>query len=245
MIRHTKAQRINGAEALALPESTTTIKLLTMSQFEQEKYDDAEYFFHPDSSRRIGYVQLSWYTPLAASLISNDSTKIKALTAELTELLEQDPNMRACIFTQFHNQLKCVRHAVKQEFRHVKVYQFHGGTDVKNREKHIRDFQSLAHPGPAVFLITYRAGSVGVTLTAATHVFLMEPCILPSAEVQAAGRIHRLGQTKPVGVTKFIYKDSCESSIMDLHKKIKQGDEEYIVGDELTRRAAMMLEGDI
>jgi SNF2 family DNA or RNA helicase len=85
---------------------------------------------------------------------------------------------------------------------------------------------------------------VGVTLTAATHVFLLEPCVLPSTEVQAAGRIHRLGQTKPVAVTKFIYKNSCESSIMDLHNEIKQGDEEYIVCDELTWGAARILEGD-
>ena len=148
--------------------------------------------------------------------------------------------MRACVFTQFRDQQECVRRLVTQELQ-LKVYMLHGGTEVKYREKRIREFQSLAHPGPAVFIITIRAGSVGVTLTAATHVFLMEPCILPACEVQAAGRIHRLGQTKPVGVTKLVYRESCESNIVALHNKIKEKGGGYIQGDSLSYGAAKML----
>jgi len=64
-------------------------------------------------------------------------------------------------------------------------------------------------------------------LTAASHVFLMEPCINSSEEVQAAGRINRLGQKKEIEVTKFAYKDSIESNIVALHKKITSGELQF------------------
>ena len=51
----------------------------------------------------------------------------------------------------------------------------------------------------------------------------MEPCINISDEVQAAGRIHRLGQTKPVTVTKFAYADSFESNTVELHQQVASG----------------------
>ena len=50
------------------------------------------------------------------------------------------------------------------------------------------------------------------------------------SEYQAAGRIHRLGQTKPVGVTKYVFEDSCESRIVALHERIAQGDLRYTTG---------------
>lgn len=62
-----------------------------------------------------------------------------------------------------------------------------------------------------------------MTLTAATRVYLMEPCLDPSMELQAAGRIHRLGQTKEVFVKKLCYRDSIDGAIVELHKKIKSG----------------------
>ncbi len=53
--------------------------------------------------------------------------------------------------------------------------------------------------------------------------YLMEPCLDPAVEVQAAGRIHRLGQTKPVHVIRYAFKDSPEYNITKLHKKIVAG----------------------
>jgi SNF2 family DNA or RNA helicase len=79
----------------------------------------------------------------------------------------------------------------------------------KKRSQSIRDFQESIKAveegrqikGGArakVFVATMKIGNVGITLTAATRVYLFEPCIDPATEVQAAGRIHRLGQTKNV-----------------------------------------------
>ena len=66
-------------------------------------------------------------------------------------------------------------------------------------------------------------GNVGITLTAATRVYLFEPCLDPSMEMQAAGRIHRLGQTKDVLVKRLVYRNTIEASILKLHEEIKAG----------------------
>ena len=118
------------------------------------------------------------------------------------DLKSRDPNMRAVVFTQFRD---CYGH-VKAMVQRIgmPLYCFDGSTSTKQRDQAIRAFQSSPR-GPAVFVITMLTGSVGITLTAASHVFLMEPCINPADETQAAGRIHRLGQTKPVSGTFQLY----------------------------------------
>ena len=63
--------------------------------------------------------------------------------------------------------------------------------------------------------------AVGVTLTAANRVFLMEPSPDPATELQAAGRIHRLGQTKEVLIKRFAFRNTIEHAIVDLHEEIK------------------------
>ena len=61
-------------------------------------------------------------------------------------------------------------------------------------------------PPTTVFLLSMRSGAVGINLTAANHVFLMEPAFNPALEAQAIGRAHRMGQTRPVTVKKFYIK---------------------------------------
>jgi hypothetical protein len=62
---------------------------------------------------------------------------------------------------------------------------------------------------------------------AASHVFLLEPCIDPGAELHSASRIHRLGQKRPVGVSKYVFENSCESRILKVHEKLQSGELEY------------------
>ena len=96
----------------------------------------------------------------------------------------------------------------------------------KLRERHaaIRDFQFSQGGRQAaakVFVITMKTGSVGITLTAATRVYLMEPCLDPAMEVQAAGRIHRLGQTRDVFVKRVTTIDTVEHR-MGLARRARQ-----------------------
>lgn len=69
---------------------------------------------------------------------------------------------------------------------------------------HLQAFQS--DPPTTVFLLSMRSGAVGINLTAASHVFLLEPCINPALEEQAIGRAWRMGQTRKVVVKRFYVK---------------------------------------
>ena len=64
---------------------------------------------------------------------------------------------------------------------------------------------------------------MGITLTAASRIFLMEPMLDPAVEVQAAGRIHRLGQTKDIFIKRYAFRDSIEEATNKLHERIKAG----------------------
>jgi superfamily II DNA or RNA helicase len=228
MIRHVKAQRINGSAALSLPSSTTETKILPMSPAEKKLYRNARQriagviqSIRQKSALKSTYLDMRLHAPLVQPLMNVTSSKIQQLKADLQGLQQRDAGMRAVVFTQFLDQQRHIVNAV--ESMGLKVYSLQGSTAAKARDTSIRDFQSLDEKGPAVFVITMRAGSVGITLTAASHVFLIEPCINPATEVQAAGRIHRLGQTKQVGVTKYVYGDSFETNIKTLHEKLASG----------------------
>ena len=97
-----------------------------------------------------------------------------------------EPQLRAVVFTQ---QLEvcdtCVRGLEQDGFD---VYQFTGSSDSNKRDAAIRNFQNTASQRPAVFVITLRSGNVGITLTAASRVYLLEPALDPAVEVQAAGK---------------------------------------------------------
>ena len=62
-----------------------------------------------------------------------------------------------------------------------------------------------------------------MTLTAASRVYLLEPALSPAAEVQMAGRIHRLGQTKDVLIKRLCYKNSLDTAIDQMHKEVVAG----------------------
>ena len=95
---------------------------------------------------------------------------------------------------------------------------------VAEQHQTIRDFQSPEPAGEAkVIVLTVRAGAVGITLTAATRIYLLEPALNPSAEVQMAGRIHRLGQTRGVLIKRLCYKESIDMAIDQLHADVQAG----------------------
>ena len=71
--------------------------------------------------------------------------------------------------------------------------------------------------------MTYRTAAVGITLTAANRVYLFEPALDPAAEVQMAGRIHRLGQTKDVLIKRFLFRNTIEQRIDELHAEMRAG----------------------
>ena len=111
----------------------------------------------------------------------------------------------------------------------LQVYEFNKTTAPTSRHRRISEFQNSTAPNPRVFVVTYATAAVGITLTAATRVYLMEPCPDPAQEVQAAGRIHRLGQTRDIFIVRYAFRDSIEAATCALHDKIKSG--EIVVRD--------------
>jgi len=83
---------------------------------------------------------------------------------------------------------------------------------MKQRAKALYDFQH--DPPTTIFLLSMRAGAVGINLTQANHVFLMEPCLNRALELQAIGRVHRLGQKSKVQVTRFVVEDTVEARLV-------------------------------
>ena len=86
-----------------------------------------------------------------------------------------------------------------------------------NREKIVNEFQ--LDPANKIFLISLKAGGVGLNLTAADYVFILDPWWNPAAEVQALSRAHRIGQDKSVFVYRYISSDSIEEKIVRLQEK--------------------------
>jgi hypothetical protein len=148
-------------------------------------------------------------------------TKFVALLRELGDLEQQDADSRAIVFTQYDEVQKDVVNVL--EGSGWDVFEFNKQTAPSRRHKIIKEFQNgLKKDGrPKVCVATYHVAAVGVTLTAANRVFLMEPSEDPATELQAAGRIHRLGQTKEVLIKRFAFRNTIEHAIVDLHEEIK------------------------
>ncbi len=120
------------------------------------------------------------------------------------------------VFSQFVKHLDIFRgylDAQKMDYAYLD-----GGT--KNREEEVDKFQN--RPEIQIFLISLKAGGVGLNLTAADYVFILDPWWNPAVEQQASDRTHRIGQTKSVFIYKFITKNSIEEKILALQARKKQ-----------------------
>lgn len=154
----------------------------------------------------------------------NHSVKIKELAKELEENLS---NHKALIFSQFLGMLGLIREKL-EEFG-IKYQYFDGGTSVKDREKAIQQFQQ--DDECRVFLISLKAGGVGLNLTAADYVYIVDPWWNPAIEQQAIDRTHRIGQTKNIFAYRMICKDTVEDKILKLQERKRALANELIAED--------------
>ena len=125
---------------------------------------------------------------------------------------------KSLIFSQFTSTLDWLKKELPKhgfQFRTLT-----GDMSMAQRAKALAEFQG--DPPTTIFLLSMRAGAVGINLTEANRVFLMEPTLNPALEAQAIGRVHRLGQVNPVEITRFIVKGSIEERILAM-KKSKYG----------------------
>uniref|UniRef100_A0A4W3I2F1 Helicase like transcription factor n=1 Tax=Callorhinchus milii TaxID=7868 RepID=A0A4W3I2F1_CALMI len=146
------------------------------------------------------------------------SSKVDALMLSLIEIRRQDPNIKSLVVSQFTAFLSLIEIPLRAEgFSFVR---FDGSMSRSRRAKTVSSFQSCSPASPTILLLSLRAGGEGLTLTAASRVFLMDPAWNPAAEDQCFDRCHRLGQTRDVIITKFIVKDSVEENMIKIqHRK--------------------------
>jgi superfamily II DNA or RNA helicase len=132
---------------------------------------------------------------------------------------------KVLIFSQFVKHLAIVKEELAR--RNIR-YNYIDGS-VKNRSEQVDSFQNDAEI--QVFLISLKAGGVGLNLTAADYVFVLDPWWNPAVEAQAIDRAHRIGQTKNVFVYKFIAKDTVEEKILRIQENKKQLSDDLISTD--------------
>ncbi len=139
------------------------------------------------------------------------SAKFDLLLETLQTL--QAENHKALVFSQFVQMLKLVETRLKSE---KLSFSYLDGKTV-NRQEKVDEFQT--DEAIKFFLISLKAGGVGLNLTAADYVLHIDPWWNPAVEMQATDRTHRIGQDKPVFVYKFIVRDSVEEKILQLQEK--------------------------
>ncbi len=142
----------------------------------------------------------------------NHSIKLEELSREITENIS---NHKALVFSQFLGMLALIRE--KLDSLGIKYEYFDGSTTAPDREKAIRSFQG--DDEVRVFLISLKAGGVGLNLTAADYVYIVDPWWNPAVEQQAIDRTHRIGQTKNIFAYRMICKDTIEDKIMQLQER--------------------------
>ncbi|CAH8306032.1 unnamed protein product [Eruca vesicaria subsp. sativa] len=143
------------------------------------------------------------------------STKIEALREEIRLMVERDGSAKAIVFSQFISFLDLINYTLGK--CGVSCAQLVGDMPRAARDVAINKFKE--DPNCRIFLMSFQAGGVALNLTAASHVFMMDPCWNPAVERQAQDRIHRIGQYKPIRVVKFIIENTVEERIIELQKK--------------------------
>ena len=118
---------------------------------------------------------------------------------------------RALLFTQYRRMGNLLESMIRHDLDCEVIY-MHGGTPQVKRQKLIDKFQSPGL-GPAIFILSLKAGGVGLNLTAANHVFHFDRWWNPAVEKQATDRAFRIGQTRTVHVHKFICMGTLEEQI--------------------------------
>jgi superfamily II DNA or RNA helicase len=153
--------------------------------------------------------------------------KLDVLLPRLRELHAE--GHKALVFSQFTSFLRIVRERLDREGLR---YEYLDGA-TRDRAARVAHFQ--ADPGIRVFLVSLRAGGLGLNLTAAEHVFLLDPWWNPAVEAQAIDRAHRIGQARHVLAFRLIAHDTVEEKILQL-----QGDKRELAAAIVTEQNSLI-----
>lgn len=239
ILRRTKEQ-----VAKDLPEKTETILYCEMGDAQRAVYESYRHAYRDKimgviDDKGVGRSQLTILQGLmklrqicdSPAILNeeepypNDSIKLDELTREITENIGEH---KALVFSQFLGMLGLIREELKKN--KIEFEYFDGSTPPHERERAIQNFQN--NENCRVFLISLKAGGVGLNLTAADYVYIVDPWWNPAVEQQAIDRTHRIGQTKNIFAYRMICKDTIEDKIMQLQERKRTLAKELISDDQ-------------
>ena len=238
ILRRTKEQ-----VAKDLPEKTETILFCEMQAEQREIYEAFRMDYRNKilgviNDQRIQKSQLTFSQGLmklrqicdSPAIMNepekypNHSIKLDEIAREITENIS---NHKALVFSQFLGMLALIKEKLKS--LDVPFEYFDGSTPAHEREKAINRFQD--DDNCRAFLISLKAGGVGLNLTAADYVYIVDPWWNPAVEQQAIDRTHRIGQTKNIFAYRMICKDTIEDKILQLQEKKRSLARDLIADD--------------
>jgi SNF2 family DNA or RNA helicase len=138
------------------------------------------------------------------------TSKVDALILQLRVVREQDPRTKSLVFSGFTKSIRILETRLREEGFSFAV--LHGSMTAPQRKAALDRF--INDEECTCFLLSIRSGAVGLTLTVAQHVYIMEPQQNPAITLQAINRVHRVGQTKEVFIHHLVMVDSIEERII-------------------------------
>ena len=240
ILRRTKQQ-----VASDLPPKTEQIHFCNMTEEQAAEYDTIKSLFRNELLTAINTQGLN----KSQLMILQGLTKLRQIanhpvlanpnylegSGKFNEVIEMvnkalENNHKILLFSQFVQNLALFKEyfdTTGQTYLYLD-----GNTSSAERTRLVDEFQDKKGNSAPIFLISLRAGGVGLNLTAADYVFILDPWWNPSVERQAMDRTHRIGQQKPVFVYKFITKETVEEKILALQNRKKKVSDDILEVDE-------------
>lgn len=234
-------RRHKSQVARFLPEKTESIHLATMTDEQSELYETTKSQFRNLILEQIDKEgisksqivllqglsklrQLANHPKMVEMDYDGESGKFRDVFHKMETALSE--NHKILVFSSFVKHLALFRN----KFESLNIpYAYLDGSTLKRAEE-VERFQQSTEV--KVFLISIKAGGVGLNLTAADYVFILDPWWNPAVEAQAIDRAHRIGQDKAVFIYKFITKNTVEEKILLLQNKKKALADELITTEE-------------
>jgi SNF2 family DNA or RNA helicase len=255
IIRPFVLRRLKSQVATDLPEKVENIYYTNMTPEQEEKYEEAKSFYRHkildqidkegiNSSRFMileGLTklrQLSNHPGMVDPTYQGTSGKLEDVSHMIENAIHEGHKL--LVFSQFVKHLTLVKGFLKDN-KIPFAYMDGSSTDRKEQVENFNADKELK-----VFLISIKTGGLGLNLTEADYVFILDPWWNPAVEAQAVDRAHRIGQTKKVFTYKFITRNSVEEKIVSLQKHKLKLSENLITNEEsviktLTREDIIML----
>lgn len=221
-------RRLKSQVATDLPEKVENIHYTNMTIEQEEKYEEAKsYFRHKildqidkDGINNTRFMilegltklrQLSNHPRMVDSTYVGSSGKMQDLSYMLENALLEGHKL--LVFSQFVKHLEIVREFLAS--KNIPFAYLDGSSN--DRKDQVEKFNR--EPDLKVFLISIKAGGLGLNLTEADYVFILDPWWNPAVEAQAVDRAHRIGQKKKVFTYKFITRNTVEEKILQLQQR--------------------------